>query len=81
MIGLTILSTQNAFAKRMLVRLEQKYPDAYAKVEGLKQRFARSKLLLITLGTILIVLLVVGIYLAVMGLMALYGELAPILMK
>lgn len=80
-IGLTILSTHSAFARRMLARLERKYPDIYAKVERLKQRFAESKPLLVAVGTILMVLLGVGIYLAVLGFKTAYAKIAPILMN
>ena len=81
MIGLTILSTRNAFARRMLARLEQKYPEIYAKVERLKGRFAHSKPLLVAIGTILVVLLGVGIYLAVLGFKTAYAKIAPMLMN
>lgn len=81
MIGLTILSTRNAFARRMLARLEQKYPEIYAKVERLKERFAHSKPLLVAIGTILVVLLGVGIYLAVLGFKTAYAKIAPMLMN
>ena len=80
-IGLTILSTRYAFARRTLARLEHKYPEIYAKVERLKQRFAESKPLLLAIGTILMVLLGVGIYLAVLGFKAAYAKLAPILLN
>ncbi|MXW06033.1 MAG: hypothetical protein F4Z81_13345 [Gemmatimonadetes bacterium] len=80
-IGLTILSTRYAFAQRMLARLEKKYPDIYAKVEQLKVRFAASKPLLVAIGTILIVLLGVGIYLAVLGFKTAYAKIAPILLN
>lgn len=80
-IGLTILSTHSAFARRMLARLENKYPEIYAKVERLKQRFAESKPLLVAVGTILMVLLGVGIYLAVLGFKTAYAKIAPILMN
>ena len=80
-IGLTILSTHSAFAKRMLARLENKYPEIYAKVERLKTRFAESKPLLVTLGTLLVVLLGVGIYLAVLGFKTAYVKIVPILMS
>ncbi len=80
-IGLTILSTHSAFAKRMLARLENKYPEIYAKVERLKARFAESKPLLVTLGTLLVVLLGVGIYLAVLGFKTAYAKIAPMLMN
>ncbi len=80
-IGLTILSTRYAFAQRMLARLEKKYPDIYAKVEQLKVRFAASKSLLVAIGTILIVLLGVGIYLAVLGFKTAYAKIAPILLN
>lgn len=80
-IGLTILSTRNAFARRMLARLEQKYPEIYAKVERLKERFAHSKPLLVAIGTILVVLLGVGIYLAVLGFKTAYAKIAPMLMN
>lgn len=80
-IGLTILSTHSAFARRMLTRLESKYPDAYAKVERLKQRFAKSKPLLVTLGAVLMVLLGVGIYLAVLGFKTAYAKIVPILLS
>lgn len=79
-IGLTILSTRNAFARRMLSKLEQKYPEIYAKVERLKLRFASSKPLLVAVGTILMVLLGVGIYLAVLGFKTAYAKIAPMLM-
>ena len=79
-IGLTILSTRNAFARRILSRLEKKYPDIYAKVERLKLRFANSKPLLIAIGTILMVLLGVGIYLAVLGIRMAYAKIAPMLL-
>jgi len=79
-IGLTILSTRNAFARRILSRLEQKYPEIYARVERLKQRFAHSKPLLFAVGTILMVLLGVGIYLAVLGFKTAYAKIVPILM-
>ncbi len=80
-IGLTILSTHSAFARRTLTRLESKYPDAYAKVEQLKVRFAASKPLLVAIGTILMVLLGVGIYLAVLGFKTAYAKIAPILLN
>ena len=80
-IGLTILSTRYAFARRILARLEHKYPAIHARVEGLKVRFAESKPLLLTLGTILIVLLGVGIYLAVLGFKTAYAKIAPILLN
>ena len=80
-IGLTILSTRYAFARRMLARLEKKYPEIYAKVERLKVRFAESKPLLVTLGTLLIVLLGVGIYLAVLGFKTAYAKIVPLLMS
>ena len=79
-IGLTILSTRNAFARRMLSRLEQKYPDIHARVERLKVRFAASKPLLVTLGALLMILLGVGIYLAVLGFKTAYAKIVPILM-
>ncbi len=81
MIGLTILSTRNAFAQRMLSRLEQRYPDIYARVEGLKQRFAESKPLLVTLSTVLVVLLGVGVYLAVLGFRTAYAKIGPMLLN
>lgn len=80
-IGLTILSTRYAFAQRMLARLEKKYPEIYAKVECLKVRFAESKPLLLTLGTVLMVLLGVGIYFAVLGFKTAYAKIAPILLN
>ncbi len=80
-IGLTILSTHSAFAQRMLARLEAKYPEIYVKVEGLKQRFAESKPLLVTLGAVLMILLGVGIYLAVLGFKTAYAKIVPILMS
>ena len=80
-IGLTILSTRYAFARRMLARLERKYPEVYVRVERLKQRFAESKPLLLAIGTILMVLLGVGIYLAVLGFKTAYAKLAPILLN
>lgn len=80
-IGLTILSTHSAFARRMLSRLENKYPEIYAKVEGLKQRFAESKPLLVTLGAVLMILLGVGIYLAVLGFKTAYAKIVPILLS
>lgn len=80
-IGLTILSTRYAFARRLLARLEKKYPEIYAKVERLKVRFAESKPLLLTLGTVLIVLLGVGIYFAVLGFKTAYAKIAPILLN
>ena len=80
-IGLTILSTRYAFAQRMLARLEKKYPEIYARVDRLKQRFAESKPLLLAIGTILIVLLGVGIYLAVLGFKTAYAKIAPILLN
>ena len=80
-IGLTILSTHYAFAQRMLARLERKYPEIYAKVERLKQRFAASKPLLVAIGTILIVMLGAGIYFAVLGFKTAYAKIAPILLN
>lgn len=80
-IGLTILSTRYAFARRMLARLEKKYPAIYAKVERLKARFGESKPLLLAIGTILMVLLGVGIYLAVLGFKTAYAKIAPLLMS
>ena len=80
-IGLTILSTRYAFARRILGRLERKYPEIYAKVERLKVRFAASKSLLLALGTILLVLLGVGIYFAVLGFKTAYAKIAPILLN
>ncbi len=81
MIGLTILSTRNAFARRMLDRLERKYPATYAKVERLQLRFAESKPLLVTAGAILMIILGVGIYLAVLGFKTAYAKIVPILMS
>lgn len=80
-IGLTILSTRYAFARRMLARLEKKYPEIYAKVERLKARFAESTPLLFALGTLLIVLLGVGVYLAVLGFKTAYAKIAPLLLS
>ena len=80
-IGLTILSTRNAFARRMLDRLERKYPEIYARVERLKQRFAESKPLMVTAGTILMFILGVGVYLAVLGFRTAYAKIVPILMN
>ena len=80
-IGLTILSTRYAFARRMLARLEKKYPEIYAKVERLKVRFAESTPLLLALGTLLIVLLGVGVYLAVLGFKTAYAKIAPLLLS
>ena len=81
MIGLSILSTRNAFARRMLERLERKYPDIYARVERIKYRFAESKPLLVTAGMILMIFLGVGVYLAVLGFRTAYAKIVPILMN
>lgn len=66
-IGLTILSSRYTFAQNLLKKAENRYPDEYAKMQGMHDRIMDSKPLLSTALVILVGLLSLGIYLAILG--------------
>ena len=64
-IGLMLLSTRYEFAQNILHKAEQRYPDEYARMHGMKERLLTSKPLIAAGVIVLVGLCVLGVYLAV----------------
>tara|TARA_B100000029_G_scaffold516253_2_gene628080 strand:- start:88118 stop:88474 length:357 start_codon:yes stop_codon:yes gene_type:complete len=73
LIGLTLLSTRNALARRTLIRLEKKYPETYAKVNNFQYKVIQNRYLLALTTIIILGILAVGFYLGIRGFLKIYS--------